>query len=212
MYTVLVLKIHNSYVKGMKRVKLIVGLGNVGTEYKNTRHNIGEIFLKKIAACLKVSFCSNKKFFGEIAQINLNDNKLWMLYPHTYMNKSGLAVSKIVKFYKISLNEILVIHDDLDLPCGKIRLKKGGGHAGHNGIRNINDLLGTSDYYRLRVGIDHPGNRDKVVNYVLGRPSMKEKAAIEEAFNRSFLYLINIIEKRGNDWKQDMINGTSKDI
>ncbi|MDA0911212.1 MAG: aminoacyl-tRNA hydrolase, partial [Proteobacteria bacterium] len=156
----------------MTQIKLIVGLGNIGSQYEGTRHNAGQWFLEAAADKLNLTLTSDSKFHGATAQTQIGAHKLWLLYPHTFMNKSGLAVSKLAQFYKIMPDEILVAHDELDLPCGQIRLKKGGGHGGHNGLRDIDTSIGTRDYHRLRIGIDHPGDRNKVVGYVLGKPSL----------------------------------------
>ena len=175
-------------------IKLIVGLGNIGGQYEDTRHNAGHWFLESVADKLGLALSSDSKFHGATAQTQIGANKLWLLYPHTFMNKSGLAVSKLAQFYKITPDEILVAHDELDLPCGQIRLKKGGGHGGHNGLRDIDACLGTRDYHRLRIGIDHPGDRNKVVGYVLGKPSLDDKIAIDHSITRAISYLGDIIQ------------------
>ncbi len=181
-------------ITNMTHIKLIVGLGNIGSQYEGTRHNAGQWFLEAVADKLNLALVSDNKFHGAVAQIPIGTNKLWLLYPHTFMNKSGLAVSKLTQFYKIMPDEILVAHDELDLPCGQIRLKKGGGHGGHNGLRDIDACLGTRDYHRLRIGIDHPGDRNKVVGYVLGKPSLEDKIAIDHSITRAISYLDDIIQ------------------
>lgn len=177
-------------------IKLIVGLGNIGVQYQDTRHNAGEWFLQGVAEKYHLALVADHKFHGATAQTQMGTDKLWLLYPHTYVNKSGLAVAKLAQFYKLTPDEILVAHDELDLPCGQVRLKKGGGHGGHNGLRDIDASLGTRDYYRLRIGIDHPGDRHKVVGYVLGKPSIEDKIAIDHGIKRALCYLDDII--RGN--------------
>ncbi|WP_440617254.1 aminoacyl-tRNA hydrolase [Cysteiniphilum sp. 6C5] len=178
----------------MAQIKLIVGLGNIGSQYKGTRHNAGQWLLDAVADKLNLTLTSDGKFHGATAQTQIGVNKLWLLYPHTFMNKSGLAVSKLAQFYKIAPDEILVAHDELDLACGQIRLKKGGGHGGHNGLRDIDVSLGTRDYHRLRIGINHPGDRNKVVGYVLGKPSLDDKIAIDHGITRAISYLDDIIQ------------------
>ena len=169
----------------MSHIRLIVGLGNPGTEYEHTRHNIGFDFVDELASLWKISLKEEKKFFGQVAKINLLENEIWLLKPSTYMNKSGTSVQSIAKFFKISPEEILVIHDELDIPCGQIRFKKGGRNGGHNGLKDIQAWLGTADFYRLRLGIGHPGDRNLVVHYVLHKPLAEEKVLIDEALHKS---------------------------
>ena len=183
-------------------IKLIVGLGNIGAEYHGTRHNAGEWFVHAVSDKYHLPLSINSKFHGTVAQTRVNTHKLWLLYPHTYMNKSGLAVAKLAQFYKINPDEILIAHDELDLACGQIRLKKGGGHGGHNGLRDIDASLGTRDYYRLRIGINHPGDKSKVVGYVLSKPSLEDKIVIDDSIRRAIFYLEDIIQ--GNH--QDVMN------
>lgn len=175
-------------------IKSIIGLGNIGNQYKDTRHNAGQWFLELVADKLNLNLRSDSKFHGAMAQTQINANKLWLLYPHTYMNKSGLSVSKLAQFFKIVPDEILVAHDELDLPCGQIRLKKGGTHGGHNGLRDIDASLGTNNYHRLRIGIDHPGDRNEVVGHVLGKPSLDDKIAIDYSITRAISHLDDIIK------------------
>lgn len=169
----------------MSHIRLIVGLGNPGIEYEHTRHNIGFDFVDELASLWKISLKEEKKFFGQVAKINLLENEIWLLKPSTYMNKSGTSVQSIAKFFKISPEEILVIHDELDIPCGQIRFKKGGRNGGHNGLKDIQAWLGTADFYRLRLGIGHPGDRNLVVHYVLHKPLAEEKVLIDEALHKS---------------------------
>lgn len=169
----------------MSRIKLIVGLGNPGGEYEHTRHNIGFDFIDELTYCLKLTFKPEKKFFGQIAKTTLPEGDLWLLKPSTYMNKSGTSVQALANFYKIKPNEILVVHDELDIPCGQVKFKKGGGNGGHNGLKDIQSWLGSADFYRLRIGIGHPGDRNLVVHYVLQKPTTQEKNLIELAVNKS---------------------------
>lgn len=164
---------------------MIVGLGNPGGEYEQTRHNAGFWFLDELAWQWKVLFKEEKKFFGEVARANLADGDVWLLKPMTFMNRSGQSVAALAQFYKIKPEEVLVVHDELDVPCGRIKFKLGGGNGGHNGLKDIQARLGTPDYYRLRLGIDHPGDRNLVVAYVLNKPSAEHRQQIDEAIAKS---------------------------
>lgn len=166
-------------------IRLIVGLGNPGKEYEGTRHNAGFWLVDRLADELHGAFRSEGKFHGLAAKVSLERNDLWLLKPQTYMNASGRAVSALAGFYKIEPAEILVVHDELDLPPGAAKLKKGGGHAGHNGLRDITAALKTPDFWRLRLGIGHPGDRAKVVDFVLHPPRKEEAEAIGGAVNHS---------------------------
>jgi len=164
-------------------IKLIVGLGNPGPKYSETRHNAGFWFVDDLASQYRERFLPEKKFHGEVARINIEGSDIWLLKPETYMNRSGLAVVSLASFYKIPPESILVAHDEIDLKAGTARLKCGGGHGGHNGLRDIVSHLGTKDFQRLRIGVDHPGSKDLVVDYVLRRPDQKDRQAIEESIN-----------------------------
>ena len=166
-------------------IRLIAGLGNPGREYEVTRHNAGFWWLDAMAAAKSASFRPEKKFHGLAARIIVNDREVWLLKPETFMNLSGRAVSALAGFYKIAPDEILVVHDELDLPPGTVRLKKGGGHGGHNGLKDIIAQLGTPDFWRLRLGIGHPGDRDSVVNFVLNAPQRAERDLIDAAVGAS---------------------------
>lgn len=172
---------------------MIVGLGNIGKEYENTRHNVGEWLIAKIAKEQDESFSLNSKLNCYIAKVNVSYNNVLLVYPTTFMNNSGLAVSKVANFYKIEPSEILVVHDELDIDNGQIRLKQGGGHGGHNGLRSIHQHLGRNDYLRLRIGIDHPGHKSKVANYVLSNPSIAQKKLIDEAIDNAINSIDDII-------------------
>jgi PTH1 family peptidyl-tRNA hydrolase len=162
-------------------IKLIVGLGNPGTEYEPTRHNAGFWFVDDLAGRCQQSFRNEVRFHGQAARCLLDGSDCRLLKPMTYMNRSGQAVRAMVQFFKVSLEEILVVHDELDLPAGTVKLKKGGGHGGHNGLRDLISQLGDREFYRLRVGIGHPGNKNQVVDYVLKKPSREDRALIEDA-------------------------------
>lgn len=167
------------------KIKMIVGLGNLGSEYEQTRHNAGFWFIDELAWQYKATLKEEKKFFGSVARISISGSDLWLLKPSTFMNRSGQAVAALAQFYKIKPEEILVVHDELDIPCGRIKFKLGGGNGGHNGLKDIQARLGTPDFYRLRLGIDHPGERNLVVGYVLNKPSPEHRQQIDEAINKS---------------------------
>ena len=167
------------------KIKMIVGLGNPGSEYEQTRHNAGFWFIDELAWQYKATLKEEKKFFGSVARISISGSDLWLLKPATFMNRSGQAVAALAQFYKIRPEEILVVHDELDIPCGRIKFKLGGGNGGHNGLKDIQARLGTPDFYRLRLGIDHPGDRNLVVGYVLNKPSPEHRQQIDEAINKS---------------------------
>ena len=167
----------------MTSPRLIVGLGNPGNEYEDNRHNLGFWFVDRLASDLKVSLVAQGKFFGRVAR----DGDRWLLQPTTFMNHSGQAVAALARFYKIEAQEILVVHDELDLPPGTIRLKQGGGNGGHNGLKDIQSHLATPDFWRLRLGIGHPGERTEVINYVLKAPRREEQELIDRAIDRCLL-------------------------
>lgn len=170
----------------MTTIKLIVGLGNPGGEYRGTRHNAGADFVEQLARDTGAELRSEAKFFGLAGQITVNSHSLRLLIPTTFMNRSGKAVAAIATFYKITPQEILIAHDELDIQPGTARFKRGGGHGGHNGLRDIIPALGNNrDFYRLRIGIGHPGHASKVSGYVLSQPGAADRdridASIEEA-------------------------------
>ena len=165
--------------------KLIVGLGNPGPEHSETRHNAGFWFVDSLAANYSLSFRSESKFNAEICRIKTDEIDCWLCKPMTFMNRSGFSVQAMSSFYKISVEEILVAHDELDLDPGVARLKKAGGHGGHNGLRDIIAQMGNKSFTRLRLGIGHPGSADKVTSYVLGRPSQADRQLIEIAIKES---------------------------
>lgn len=169
----------------MSEIKLIVGLGNPGKEYANTRHNAGFWWLDELTRSHSISFKADSKFHGLVARANLQEHEVHLLKPQTFMNISGRAVGAVAQFYKIDPAQILVVHDELDLPPGSAKLKLGGGHGGHNGLKDIIAHLGTKDFWRLRVGIGHPGERNEVSNYVLNAPRKEEQVLIDEAMQRA---------------------------
>jgi PTH1 family peptidyl-tRNA hydrolase len=161
---------------------LIVGLGNPGKQYSNTRHNVGFMAADLVSDRLSFAFSPNSKFNSEIAIGDAFDNKVIIAKPITYMNLSGDAVGSIAHYYKIPLEKIIVIHDDIDLKLGEIRVKRGGGHGGHNGLRSIDGHIG-KDYWRIRVGVGRPENKDDVADYVLTNFSKDERVVIDETLH-----------------------------
>jgi len=178
----------------LSRVSLIVGLGNPGSEYERTRHNAGFWFLDELARQHSLSFKAEKKFHGEVARYKHNGEDVWLLKPTTFMNLSGQSVQALAHFYKINLDEILVVHDELDLSVDTARLKKGGGHGGHNGLRDIASKMGGNNYLRLRIGIGHPGDKSKVTNHVLKKASTDDQISIERNIERALNVLPLVIE------------------
>lgn len=167
----------------MSPLRLLVGLGNPGAGYEDNRHNIGYGFVDALARELKITLAPQGKFHGQVGRLG----ELWLLKPTTFMNRSGLSVVALAAFYKILPDEILVVHDDLDLPPGVIRVKQGGGNGGHNGLKDIQAHLSVPDFWRLRIGIGHPGERSEVINYVLKAPRKEEQALIDRALDRCLL-------------------------
>lgn len=166
-------------------IKLFVGLGNPGPEYEATRHNAGFWWLDALARELKLSLVPEKAYHGRMARATLHGQQFWLLAPQTFMNVSGRSVAALARFYKIAPEEILVAHDELDIVPGQAKLKFGGSHAGHNGLRDIHAQLGTGDYWRLRLGIGHPGVKSEVVDWVLRKPAPEQRTAIEDCIART---------------------------
>lgn len=166
----------------MSAPRLIVGLGNPGAEYDDTRHNAGFWLCERLAAKLGADLKRESRFHGLAGRTR---DQVWLLLPQTFMNHSGQAVQALTSFYQLEADEMLVVHDDLDLQPGTLRLKFGGGLGGHNGLKDITAHLGTQDYWRLRVGIGHPGDRDEVINYVLKPPRKEEGEALDAALERA---------------------------
>jgi peptidyl-tRNA hydrolase, PTH1 family len=166
-------------------IRLIAGLGNPGPEYEATRHNAGFWFIDAVARQAKVTLVPERSYFGLAAKMNTAQGLVWLLEPMTYMNVSGKSVAALARFFKIAPDEILVVHDELDLLPGQAKLKLGGSHAGHNGLKDIHAQLGTADYWRLRLGIGHPGVKAEVINYVLRKPSAEHREAIEKSIDDS---------------------------
>jgi len=169
----------------MSEIKLIVGLGNPGREYEATRHNAGFWWVNEFARVHGASFKAESKFQGFVARAALRGHEVHLLKPQTFMNLSGRAVGAVAQFYKIEPANILVVHDELDLPPGSAKLKLGGGHGGHNGLKDTIAHLGTKDFWRLRIGIGHPDERTEVSDYVLNSPRREEQALMDEAMQRA---------------------------
>lgn len=169
----------------MSEIKLIVGLGNPGREHEGTRHNAGFWWVDEFARAHQFSFKAENKFHGWAAHGSMHGHELFLLKPQTFMNVSGRAVGALAQFYKIDPQHMLVVHDELDLPPGSAKLKLGGGHGGHNGLKDIIAHLGTRDFWRLRIGIGHPGERADVSSYVLNPPRREEAELIRPAMQRA---------------------------
>ncbi|MDR2851938.1 MAG: aminoacyl-tRNA hydrolase [Burkholderiaceae bacterium] len=166
-------------------IKLFVGLGNPGPDYEITRHNAGFWWIDALAHHWKVHLAPERSYHGLVARVSVDGASFWLLEPQTFMNLSGKAVAALARFFKIAPEEILVVHDELDLAPGQAKLKLGGSHAGHNGLRDIHAQLGSADFWRLRLGIGHPGEKGAVVGWVLKKPLREQREAIDEAIARS---------------------------
>jgi PTH1 family peptidyl-tRNA hydrolase len=166
-------------------MKLVAGLGNPGRKYQATRHNAGFWWVERLAESARATLRAEARFHGRTGRLAPPDGDAWLLLPETFMNHSGRAVAALASFYRLAPDQILVVHDELDLPPGTVRLKKGGGTGGHNGVSDIASHLGTKDFWRLRIGIGHPGVRDEVIDYVLCPPRAEERSAIDDSIERS---------------------------
>src|SRR5450830_1414292 len=174
-----------AYPDNLNMIKLFVGLGNPGPEYQFTRHNAGFWWLDAVARELKANLVMDKTYHGLVARVTVNGQAVWLLKPQTFMNLSGKSVAALANFFKIAPEHILVVHDELDIVPGEAKLKLGGSHAGHNGLRDIHAQLGTDQYWRLRLGIGHPGNKAEVVHWVLKKPSLDHRIAIDQTIDRA---------------------------
>lgn len=174
--------------------KLIAGLGNPGPEYADTRHNVGFWFVDALAREYQLTFRVERRFSGAVCQLATGPERCWLLKPGNYMNRSGHSVAALAQYYDVAPASILVVHDEIDLPAGQVKLKFSGGHGGHNGLRDIIRQLGSSDFYRLRIGIGHPGHRDHVVPYVLGRPAVTDREAIEDTIARTLAEIPRLLQ------------------
>lgn len=186
----------------MSHVSALIGLGNPGPEYAATRHNAGAWAVDAVARAANAQLRPEKKFLGLYAKVNFSGHTLHLLTPTTFMNRSGASVAALCQFFKFSPEQLLIAHDELDLPAGQARYKTGGGHGGHNGLRDIISALGNQkQFHRLRIGIGHPGSTNQVVNYVLGRPGKSEQLAIEQALDECLATLPLAL---GGDWANAM--------
>jgi PTH1 family peptidyl-tRNA hydrolase len=174
-------------------IRLFVGLGNPGPEYEQTRHNAGFWWLDALARELKLNLSAEKSYHGLVARTSIQGQSVWLLAPQTFMNLSGKSVAALAHFFKIPSQEILVAHDDLDIAPGEAKLKLGGSHAGHNGLRDIHTQLGTDQYWRLRLGVGHPGNKAEVVHWVLKKPMLDHRIAIDQAIDRALKALPQLL-------------------
>lgn len=165
-------------------IRLIAGLGNPGSQYDKTRHNAGFWFIDELARRFSGKFAPEKRFSGGVCKLQAGSQTVWLIKPMTFMNRSGLAVRQLSNFYQIPVEQILVAHDELDIPVGDARLKQAGGHGGHNGLRDLHAHLG-ANYWRLRLGVGHPGDRTQVVDYVLSRPSVDDEILIARAIDQA---------------------------
>lgn len=191
----------------MSQIKLIVGLANPGAKYKDTRHNAGEWLINEIARQFNVSLKEEAKFFGKVAKINAAGREVRLLVPITFMNLSGKAVGALANFYRIKPEEILVAHDELDFPPGVAKIKQGGGHGGHNGLKDIIASLGNSNsFYRVRIGIGHPGSKELVAGYVLGQPSPQDQEKINAAVDEASR-CVDVLFKNGVTKATNRLNG-----
>lgn len=178
----------------MTAIQLIVGLGNPGPEYEQTRHNAGALFVERIASVQRVSLTAERKYFGLTAKFSHQGNDVRLLIPTTYMNRSGQSVAALANFFRIPPAAILVAHDELDLPPGVAKLKRGGGHGGHNGLRDIIAQLGNqNDFHRLRLGIGHPGDAKLVSNFVLGRAPRTEQDKLDASIDYALGVLPDVL-------------------
>ncbi len=175
-------------------IELIVGLGNPGPEYAETRHNAGFWFLDRLAAHDNLSFREHPRFYGQVARLSEAGRSCWLLKPMTFMNRSGRSAAAFASFYQIPSERMLVVHDELDLAPGTVRLKQGGGHGGHNGLRDLIAQLGEAGFMRLRLGVGHPGQRERVTLYLFSRPPEAERSAIDAAIEEALELLPEILD------------------
>ena len=174
-------------------IRLFVGLGNPGSEYDGTRHNAGFWYLDALSRELKTPVVMDKSYHGLVGRTTVNGQTVWLLEPQTYMNLCGKSVAGLARFFKLQPEEILVAHDELDLPPGEAKLKLGGSHAGHNGLRDIHAQLGSDRYWRLRLGVGHPGVKAEVVHWVLKKPSLDHRIAIDQTIDRAIKALPHLL-------------------
>ena len=189
-------------------IKLFVGLGNPGPEYEATRHNAGFWWIDALSRELKAPLSLDKNYHGQVARTTVNGQTVWLLKPLTFMNLSGKSVAALARFFKVLPSEVLVAHDELDVNPGQVKLKFGGSHAGHNGLRDIHAQLGSADYWRLRIGVGHPGVKAEVIHWVLKKPSQEHRIAIEDCIDRSLKAVPELL--KGEMEKATMMIHTSQ--
>jgi PTH1 family peptidyl-tRNA hydrolase len=198
----------------MNGIRLIAGLGNIGPEYEATRHNAGFWFLDRLAARCAASFGHQTRFFGDTAKASIAGESVWLLKPSTFMNRSGQAVAALAGFYRIPVESILIVHDELDLLPGAAKIKFGGGHAGHNGLKDIQARMGSPNFWRMRLGIGHPRTlslTQQVIDFVLHRPSREHQALIDEAIDRSLDCVDDMVAGRSEQAMLRLHGATAKD-
>jgi len=178
----------------MSDIALIAGLGNPGSSYEATRHNVGCWFVNELCSRYKLKLKLESRFKGEVASTIINGTPVRVFRPSTFMNESGESIGPLMRYFGIAPEELLVVHDDLDLESGIVRLKNGGGHGGHNGLRDVIRHLGSAKFFRLRIGISHPGSPDAVTDYVLHRPSIEERSDILSSIEYSIGLLDQIVK------------------
>lgn len=176
-------------------LKLLVGLGNPGSEYERTRHNAGFWWMDEVAHQFNLDWKLEKSFYGYVCKGHIHGVPVWLLKPITFMNRSGQAVAALANFYKIAAENILVVHDELDIPPGQVKLKRGGSHAGHNGLKDIQAQMGSANFWRLRIGVGHPGVRSEVIHWVLQKPSPDDRIAIDQSIDRSLKALPDLLNE-----------------
>lgn len=187
------------------KLKLIVGLGNPGPQYRHNRHNVGLWFLQAICQQYPAELRAENRFHGDTARVSIDGNDIRLLFPTTFMNRSGLSVASMCNYFDITPEQMLVAYDEIDFPVGNTRLKAGGGHGGHNGIRDIiNALGGANDFYRLRIGVGHPGDKNKVANYVLSDPGKDDTIQIEHDIDMALRVMPDIVNGRWNQAMQQL--------
>ena len=185
----------------MPPMQLIAGLGNPGAQYARTLHNVGFWLVDALARQGNTAFRREPRFFGEVCEMNFTGQRVRLLKPETFMNLSGQSLLALIQFYRLPVESVLVVHDEIDLPPGTLRLKKGGGHGGHNGLRDIISRLGNNNFARLRVGVGHPGHKDDVHDYVLRAPRKEQEVALKESLDEAIKMIPAIV---AGDFQQVM--------
>ncbi len=190
---------NNSESALTQQMFLITGLGNPGSKYSKTRHNAGFWFIERLASTAGVSLREQSKLHAQVARCELAGQDCLLMQPTTFMNESGLALRMVMDYYKLNSDRLLIAYDELDLEPGEVKLKRGGGHGGHNGLRDIFQHLGSRDFLRLRIGIGHPGHKDRVTPWVLGRPTSDQEIEIQQALTRTEAVMPELLNNRLNE-------------